>query len=114
MELELRGCRAGAASAATCHQRLRFRLCGALAALSECSVGGIKMPAAQVPGMMTTYEVVKPGSGTATVSKGSKVTVHAEGNVQQADGSLFKFWSTKGRLKRSRRRTWRRWVAAKR
>ncbi len=52
------------------------------------------MPATQVPGLMTTMEVTKAGSGDAVVKKGSTVTVHAEGNVQSPAG-LKKFWSTK-------------------
>ncbi len=61
--------------------------------------------------MMTTWETVKPGAAAGPlVTKGANVTVHAEGNVQQADGSLFKFWSTKG--KRQRHNSFRRRRAA--
>jgi len=44
-----------------------------------------------VPGVKTTMQIVKPGSG-ATVQKGATVTVHATGVVQQTGK---KFWSTK-------------------
>lgn len=41
-----------------------------------------------VPGIKTTYELVKPGSGK-TVTKGTTVTVHATGIVKQTGK---KFW----------------------
>lgn len=44
-----------------------------------------------VTGYKTTYEIVKPGSGSA-VSKGATISVHAIGSVEET-GS--KFWSTK-------------------
>ena len=44
-----------------------------------------------LPGYKTTYEVVTAGSGK-TVSKGSKVKVHATGTVLETGK---KFWSTK-------------------
>uniref|UniRef100_A0A0G4H779 peptidylprolyl isomerase n=1 Tax=Chromera velia CCMP2878 TaxID=1169474 RepID=A0A0G4H779_9ALVE len=45
-----------------------------------------------LPGYKTTYEVLKAGEGSATVLKGSTVTVHATGNVEDPPK---KFWSTK-------------------
>ena len=44
-----------------------------------------------IPGLATTYKVLKAGAGRA-VAKGDKVTVHATGIV--AEGNK-KFWSTK-------------------
>lgn len=44
-----------------------------------------------ITGYSTTYTVIKDGSGPA-VAKGSKVTVHATGVVEE---SGYKFWSTK-------------------
>ncbi len=41
-----------------------------------------------LPGIKTTYELVKPGSGK-TVTKGATVTVHATGIVKQTGK---KFW----------------------
>jgi peptidylprolyl isomerase len=48
--------------------------------------------AAELPGYLTTYELVSEGSGAEIVSKGSSVTVHATGVVKE---SGYKFWSTK-------------------
>ena len=45
-----------------------------------------------IPGRKTTYEVVKPGTGSTVVSKGSSVKVHATGVVKE---SGYQFWSTK-------------------
>ena len=44
-----------------------------------------------IAGYATTYEVLTEGAGRA-VSKGSQVTVHATGIVEE---SSFQFWSTK-------------------
>ncbi len=44
-----------------------------------------------ISGYATTYEVITDGSGSV-VTKGSKVTVHATGTVEE---SGYKFWSTK-------------------
>lgn len=44
-----------------------------------------------IPGHETTYQLVQKGKGR-TVDKGSKVTVHATGVVEE---SGYKFWSTK-------------------
>ena len=46
-----------------------------------------------LPGVATTYSVVQEGDGTAVVSKGDSVTVHATGIV--AGPPEKKFWSTK-------------------
>ena len=45
----------------------------------------------EIPGYKTTYELVTSGKGK-TVSKGSKVKVHATGTVLETGK---KFWSTK-------------------
>jgi len=45
-----------------------------------------------IPGCKTTFEVVSPGNGGPTVTKGNTVTVHATGVVVE---SGKKFWSTK-------------------
>jgi peptidylprolyl isomerase len=47
-----------------------------------------------IPGFATTFSIIRPGAGAA-VKKGNTVTVHANGGVLNADGSRFKFWSTK-------------------
>ena len=44
-----------------------------------------------IPGLRTTYQILKAGSGR-TVKKEDKVTVHATGIVQETNK---KFWSTK-------------------
>ena len=48
--------------------------------------------AQQVPGLTTTYEILKAGSGGASIAKGSHGTLHATGVVKE---SGKKFWSTK-------------------
>lgn len=48
-----------------------------------------------ISGYDTQYKIVKAGSGTALVSKGNTVSVHATGKVLQADSSEKKFWSTR-------------------
>ena len=48
--------------------------------------------ATDIPGYLTTYEVLTEGTGAETVSKGQHVTVHATGVVKE---SGYKFWSTK-------------------
>jgi len=48
-----------------------------------------------ISGYDTQYKILKAGSGTALVSKGDTVTVHATGKVLQNDGSEEKFWSTR-------------------
>jgi peptidylprolyl isomerase len=45
-----------------------------------------------IPGVKTTYSVVKEGAGDAVVAKNSKVKVHATGTVIETEK---KFWSTK-------------------
>jgi len=47
-----------------------------------------------ISGHDTQYKIVKAGPGTALVSKGDTVTVHATGKVHQKDGSEKTFWST--------------------
>ena len=54
---------------------------------------GLHLPPSQaIPGVKTTYTVVKEGTGDAVVAKGSKVKVHATGTVVETEK---KFWSTK-------------------
>ena len=54
---------------------------------------GLHLPPSQaIPGVKTTYTVVKEGTGDAVVAKGSKVKVHATGTVIETEK---KFWSTK-------------------
>merc|ERR1712022_71476 len=48
--------------------------------------------ASSIPGVETTYEITKEGTGQGTVTKGSTVTVHAKGVVKETGK---KFWSTK-------------------
>ena len=45
-----------------------------------------------IPGIKTTYEILKEGNGGAKIEKGSTGTLHATGVVKE---SGFKFWSTK-------------------
>eukprot|EP00933_Yihiella_yeosuensis_P020360 TRINITY_DN1632_c1_g1_i2.p1 TRINITY_DN1632_c1_g1~~TRINITY_DN1632_c1_g1_i2.p1 ORF type:complete len:242 (+),score=27.87 TRINITY_DN1632_c1_g1_i2:107-727(+) len=45
----------------------------------------------EIPGIKTTYEILKPGDGK-TVAKGATVTVHATGVVKETGKT---FWSTK-------------------
>jgi len=48
-----------------------------------------------ISGYETQYKIVKEGLGTALVSKGDTVTVHATGKVAQTGDSEKKFWSTR-------------------
>uniref|UniRef100_A0A7S2DT47 peptidylprolyl isomerase n=1 Tax=Haptolina brevifila TaxID=156173 RepID=A0A7S2DT47_9EUKA len=48
--------------------------------------------AESIEGYETTYKVESEGAGTRTVVKGSKVTVHATGVVEDNN---YQFWSTK-------------------
>ena len=45
-----------------------------------------------IAGYDTTYEIVTPGTGAPAVTKGTKVSVHATGVVEETGK---KFWSTK-------------------
>ena len=45
-----------------------------------------------IPGIKTTYEILKEGNGGAKIEKGSTGTLHATGVVKE---SGQKFWSTK-------------------
>ena len=49
-------------------------------------------PQTAIPGIKTTYEILKEGNGGAKIEKGSTGTLHATGVVKE---SGFKFWSTK-------------------
>ena len=40
--------------------------------------------ATDIPGYLTTYEVLTEGTGAETVSKGQHVTVHATGVVKES------------------------------
>ena len=48
--------------------------------------------ATPIPGLLTTYEILKSGQGGASITKGSTGTLHATGVVKE---SGKKFWSTK-------------------
>jgi len=48
--------------------------------------------ATAIPGLATTYEILKPGNGGRAITKGSTGTLHALGVVKE---SGKKFWSTK-------------------
>jgi len=62
-------------------------------ALKESFVAAEKME--QVPGLKTTYEILKPGQGGTAITKGSQGTLHATGVVKESGGVRKKFWSTK-------------------
>jgi len=48
--------------------------------------------APQVPGLKTTYEILKPGQGGTAITKGSQGTLHATGVVKESGGVRKKFW----------------------
>lgn len=50
------------------------------------------MSVVQVPGLKTTYVILKAGSGNASIKKSQSGTLHATGVVKETGK---KFWSTK-------------------
>ena len=47
-----------------------------------------------ISGIATTYKIIAAGSKEKTICARDTVTVHARGEVVQADGSGKKFWDT--------------------
>jgi len=63
--------------------------------ITACNISDKKPRMIAISGYKTTYVTLKQGSGMA-VQKGSRVTVHATGVVQQSHTTTSKkFWSTK-------------------
>ena len=67
-------------------------VCVLLVALAAVTMTAATSLTNKIPGVSTTYDMLKPGKGEDVVEKGATVTVHATGIVKQTDK---KFWSTK-------------------
>merc|ERR1719291_1019113 len=66
-------------------------LCNALCFIAV-AVQAVEEGFVEIPGVKTTYKVLKEGTTKKTIRKGDTVTVHATGTVRQ---TRKKFWSTK-------------------